>query len=342
VKTICLVASFLLTECLSAHAAEFTDIPGDGIITCGPNASFQPLCPGGVGTASFSSGALTGALQERASTLGVDLGQTAAFLTFAVIPANPNNPPDYNPQWLGPLGLNPRFQPSGSNVGSVGLPPNLPPSMAYFDATVPLAGQQIGLNVRNNTATTLNGISFFLGRDVNSLSTATGRQNDGLTFGLYCSGQTHAEGTPNDCALFANWKLLITPSGPGTLSAADLDPSSATFGDLLRFNDVDIAPGQTGQFTFFLTDYSSTRTPPGGVFTPANQSFVLEVAPSFEPVPEPGNSLLVSMGLVAILGSTWSVKWLNRMSQTRSLTRFDPRHKQRLSLRTIERAQPDE
>jgi hypothetical protein len=315
VKTICWVVSLLVIGCAPAHAAEFTDIPGDGIITCGPGASFQPLCPGGVGTAISSSGALTGALQERGSTLGIDLAQTAAFLTFAVTPANPNNPPGYNPQWLGPLGLNPSFQPNSSNVGNVGLPPNLPPSMAYFDATVPLAGQEIMLNVRNITGTTLNGLSFFLGRDVASLSTASGRQNDGLTFGLYCSGQTHAEGTPNDCALFENWKLLITPSGPGTLNAADFDSSSATFGDVLQFNDVNIAPGQTGQFTFFLTDYSSTRIPPGGVFTPANQSFVLEVAPSFEPVPEPGNSLLVSVGFIAIWGSTWSLKLLNRISQ---------------------------
>jgi hypothetical protein len=185
--------------------------------------------------------------------------------------------------------------------------------MAYFDATVPLAGQEITLNVRNNSGTSWNSLSFFLGRDIDSPSTATARQNDGLTFGLYCSGQMHAQGTPNDCGLSQNWKLLLTPSGPGTLNAADLDSTSATFGDVLRFNSVDIAPGQTGQFTFFLTDYTSTRTPPGGVFTPANQSLVLEVAPNLEPVPEPGNVLLVSMGLIAISGSTWFVRRLNRM-----------------------------
>jgi hypothetical protein len=309
-KSIYLVFSLLAIGHLSAHAAEFfSDIPGDGIIPCGPNASFQPLCPGGVGTVNI----LSGALQEGGSTLGIDLAQTATLLRFAVTPPNPNNPPDYNPQWLGPLGLNPRFQPSASNVGNVGLPPNLPPSMAYFDATVPLAGQEIKLNVRNNSVTTFNNLSFFLGRDIDSLSTATERQNDGLTFGLYCSGQMHAQGTPNDCGLSENWKLLFTPSGPGTLNAADLDSSAATFGDVLRFNGVDIAPGQTGQFTFFLTDYTSARTPPGGVFTPANQSFVLEVAPNLEPVPEPGTTLLVSMGLIAILGSTWFAKRLNRM-----------------------------
>jgi hypothetical protein len=313
-KSIYLVFSLLAIGHLSAHAAEFfSDIPGDGIITCGPNASFQPLCPGGVGTVSIPSGAPIGALQQGGSTFGIDLAQTATFLTFAVTPPNPNNPPNYNPQWLGPLGLNPRFQPSASNVGNVGLPPNLPPSMAYFDATVPLAGQEITLNVRNNSGATFNSLSFFLGRDINSVSGATGRQNDGLTFGLYCSGQMHAQGTPNDCALPANWKLLLTPSGPGTLNATDLDSTSATFGDVLRFNSVGIAPGQTGQFTFFLTDYSSTRTPPGGVFTAANQSLVLEVAPNLEPVPEPGNTLLVSLGLIAILGSAWFTKRLNRM-----------------------------
>jgi hypothetical protein len=313
-KNIYLVLSLLAIGHLPAHADEFfSDIPGDGVITCGPNTNFQPLCPGGVGTVSIASGALTGSLREGGSIFGIDLAQTAALLTFTAAPPNPNNPSNYNPQWLGPLGLNPRFQPSASHVGDIGLPPNLPPSMAYFDATVPLAGQEITLTVRNNSGTTWNSLSFSLGRDIDSLSTATGRQNDGLTFGLYCSGQMHAQGTANDCALSSNWKLLSTPSGPGILNAMDLDSSSPTFGDVLRFNSLDIAPGQTGQFTFFLTDYSSTRTPPGGVFTPANQSFVLEVAPNLEPVPEPGNILLVSLGLVAILGSTRLIKRLNHM-----------------------------
>src|SRR5947209_12871691 len=250
---------------------------------------------------TIAAGALAGSLQEGGSTLGIGLAQTPIFLTFGATPLNLNNPPDYNPQWLGPLGLNPRFQPSASHVGDVGLPTNLPPSMAYFDGTVPLAGQEIRLNVRNNSGTAWNSLSFFLGRDIGSVSNTTERQNDGLTFGLYCSGQMHAQGTPTDCGLAQNWKLLLTPSGPGTLNATDLDSTSATFGDVLRFNGVDIPAGQTGQFTFFLTDYSSTRTPPGGVFTPANQSVILEVAPNLEPVPEPRNTLLVSLGLMAIL-----------------------------------------
>src|SRR3954451_10170900 len=143
----------LAVECLPVYPDEFfSDIPGDGVITCGPNVSFQPVCPGGVGTVNVLSGALTGVLQQGGSTIGIDLARTAAFLSFAATPPNPNNPPDYNPQWLGPLGLNPRFQPSASNVGEVGLPPNLPPSMAYFDATVPLAGQEIRLNVSSRSA----------------------------------------------------------------------------------------------------------------------------------------------------------------------------------------------
>src|SRR3954447_25419900 len=254
-KCLCSAICFLAATCPAAYAAEFfSDIPGDGVITCGPKVSFQPVCPGGVGTVNVLSGALTGVLQQGGSTIGIDLAQTATLLRFAVTPPNPNNPPGYNPQWLGPLGLNPRFQPSASNVGNVGLPPNLPPSMAYFDATVPLTGQEIKLNVRNNSVTTLNGLSFFLGRDLSSLSTATGRQNDGLTFGLYCSGQMHAQGTPNDCGLSENWGLLLTPIGPGTLNPADLDSAGSAFGDVLRFNGVNLGPGQTGQFTFFLTD----------------------------------------------------------------------------------------
>jgi hypothetical protein len=191
--------------------------------------------------------------------------------------------------------------------------------MAYFDATAPLAGQEITLNVRNSSGATLNSLSFFLGRDTNSLSTAAGRENDGLTFGLYCSGQMHAQGTPNDCSPSQNWALLLTPSGPGTLNPTDLDSSSLAFGDVLRFISTDIAPGQTGQFKFFVTDYSSTRTPPRGVFTPANQSFVLEVAPNLEPVPEPSNLLLISMGLLAILGPTWFTQRGARMPQIRRI-----------------------
>ncbi|MBV8073010.1 MAG: hypothetical protein JO270_24130, partial [Acidobacteriaceae bacterium] len=246
-KTSCLVLALLVVGHLRVNAAFFTDIPGDGVIPCGPNSNFQPICPGGVGTVSISSGTLTGTLQQGGSTLGIGLGQTPAFLTFTTNPANPNNPSDYNPQWVGPLGLNPEFQPSASHVGNVGLPQN-PPPLAYLDATVPIAGQEITLEITNNSSSNLNSLYFFLGRDTNSLSTTTQRQNDGLTFGLYCTGQTHAEGTPNDCALPQNWSLLLTPSGPGTLNSADLNSSTPTFGDVLRFSGVDLAPGQTGQF----------------------------------------------------------------------------------------------
>jgi hypothetical protein len=230
--------------------------------------------------------------------LGIDLSAVDAILTFTTTPAGANNPTNYNPAWVGPLGLNPLFQPSADHVGNVGLPAKLPPALSYLDATVPLSGQEIRLNITNSAATVMNGVSFYLGRNINSLSSATEPQDDGLTFGLYCSGKTHAEGTPEDCALPANWKLLSEPSGPGNLNPADLNPNSAAFGDVLQFSNVSLAPGQTGQFTFFLSDYSSTRTPPGGTFTPANQSFVVEVAPTV--TPEPGNALLVAFGLLTI------------------------------------------
>ncbi len=271
------------------------DIPGDGVITCGPNANFQPVCPGGVGTVSLQSGQLTGSLQQGGSTLGFTLTQSPAVLSFTVTPPGASNPADYNPQWLGPLGLNPDFHPTANHVGTVGLPANLPPSLAYFDATVPLAGQELTLNIRNGGSQTLNTISFFLGRSASSLSTISNPQDDGLTFGLYCAGKTHAEGTPEDCGLPANWKLLITPFGPGTLNPADTNPQTNTFGDVLRFDGVDLRPGDSGQFSFFVTDYTSTRTPPGGVFTPANQSFVVEADGNAQAVPEPGSVLLLSL-----------------------------------------------
>jgi len=273
-------------------------MPGDGVITCGPTSAFDPMCTGGVGTVTFSSGTLTGVLQEGGSEFGINLLPANAFLTFSTTPPGANNPPNYNPAWVGPLGLNPRFQPSADHVGTVGLPTNVPP--ALLDATVPLSGQEIRLNITNTAATALNGVSFYLGRNLAHLSTATEPQDDGLTFGVYCSGKTHAEGTTDDCGLPANWRLLLQPSGPGTLDPADLNPSSAAFGDVLQFSNVTLAPGQTGQFAFFLTDYSSTRTPPGGSFTAANPSFVVEIAPNFTSIPEPANALLVFSGLLAI------------------------------------------
>ena len=285
------------------------DIPGDGVITCGPNSSFQPVCPGGVGSVSASFGKLTGSLRQGGSDLGIDLGQNRTLLTFNVEPPGSNNPPGYDPQLVGPLGLNPLFQPSATHVGSVGLPSNLPPSLAYLDATVPVAGQPITLSVTNVGSTSLTGISFFLGRNVNTLSTVSTPQDDGLTFGLYCSGKTHAQGTPDDCALPANWKLLLTPYGSGVLDPADTNSSNGTFGDVLRFNSLDLAPGQVGQFKFFLTDNSSTRTPPGGVFTPANQSFVLDIEPEVQAVPEPGMAKLFGGVIVLLFAakSTWAI-----------------------------------
>jgi hypothetical protein len=301
-KKVCLALLFVTVECLPTYAARSrkSDIPGDGVITCGPTSAFDPTCTGGVGTVSLSAGTLTGTLQQGGSEFGIDLLRANAFLTFTTTAAGANNPPNYNPAWVGPLGLNPRFQPSADHVGTVGLPTNLPPSLSYLDATVPLSGQEIRLNITNTAASVLSGVSFYLGRNLAHLSSATEPQDDGLTFGLYCSGKTHAEGTAEDCALPANWRLLTQPSGPGTLDPADLDPSGAVFGDALQFRNITLAPGQTGQFAFFLTDFSSTRVPPGGAFTPANQSFVVEIAPNFASTPEPASALLVFSGLLAI------------------------------------------
>jgi hypothetical protein len=311
-----LILSLFAVVCLRADAARVrrSDIPGDGVIPCGPTAPFDPLCPGGVGSVSLSSGALTGVLQQGGSTFGINLTPAATVLTFTTTPANPNSPPNYNPEWSGPLGLNPFFQPTASHVGKVGLPPKLPPSLSYFDATVPISGQEIKLNVTNNGATNLNSVSFYLGQNLASLSSATQRQNDGLTFGVYCTGQTHAEGTPNDCALPGNRNLLLLPSGPGSLNPDNLDPSSAVFGDVLQFSNINLAPGRNAQFAFFLSDYSSTRTPPGDVFVPANQSFVVELDPAFAPVPEPDNAVLVVLGLLTISLVVAHVKWTSRIS----------------------------
>jgi hypothetical protein len=288
-----LMLVFAAIGCLPADAARRaigSDIPGDGVVPCGPNTSFNPICPGGVGSVSLLPGTPVGQLQQGASTLNITVSDLPVYLRFTATPANPGNPSDYNPGWTGPLGLNPQFQPTAQHVGDVNVPPALPPSLAYFDATIPISGQELRLNVLNGGTTTLNNISLFLGRDLNSLSTPASVQNDGLTFGMYCIGQTHAQSTPNDCGLAANWKLLITPSGPGLLDPLDASSTSDTFGDVLRFGNAGLAPGQTGEFTFFVTDYLSTRTPPGGSLVPANQSFLLGVVPSDAAVPEPGSA----------------------------------------------------
>jgi hypothetical protein len=53
-KKIILVSILIGTGLCATNALgariKFSDIPGDGVITCGPDAGFQPVCPGGVGT----------------------------------------------------------------------------------------------------------------------------------------------------------------------------------------------------------------------------------------------------------------------------------------------------
>src|SRR5437868_5566794 len=75
-------------------------------------------------------------------------------------------------------------------------------------------------------------------------------QPDGLTVSMVCPMLV------NSCSVDQR-ALLSRPTGPpgSTLNPADLSPTTSTFGDLLRFTNLNIAPGGTGTFMFFVTDY---------------------------------------------------------------------------------------
>ena len=90
------------------------------------------------------------------------------------------------------------------------------------------------------------------------------------------------------------------PTGtPGsTLNPADLSNATGTFGDLLRFTNINLAPGATGTFGFDLADYKGTRAPNTNG-SPASGSFNLEVLPTA--APEPESFGLAAAGLAVLL-----------------------------------------
>jgi hypothetical protein len=101
--------------------------------------------------------------------------------------------------------------------------------------------------------------------------------------------------------------LQQTPTGPAgsILNAADVTPppfGPETFGDLLRFSNVNLAPQATGAFQFFITDYSSNRSISTSGKAP-NSSFTLAVVPGLTqaPVPEPGSLVLGATGILALI-----------------------------------------
>src|SRR5260370_25006188 len=168
------------------------------------------------GTVSSPALVSGGTLAVGGSTLGLQIASSPVTLTFS-------DPPPANPDpsvIVGPLGFNKLFNPTTAR-----------------DATIPISGQQLTLNIKNTASIPLTEIDFYL-QDMADV--VPGGQLDGLSFGVYCTGLPHSgqcsSSTPQ------NIKLLMTPTGPGTLNPADTSPTNTpTFRDLFRITNVHFA-----------------------------------------------------------------------------------------------------
>jgi hypothetical protein len=274
VKKSFVLAICLATPALVSHASVFgDDTPGDGVSIC---SIISPCSSTFIGSASSSPGGLlTGSLNIGGSTLGLSVGSSPEFINFT---GGTESVTGF--QIVGPLGFNPQYHSIGGN--NVGMP---------------ISGQLITLDVTNSGGTTLTGIAFFLELTPTVTSSFT-PQPDGITFGEFCS-----ELVVSCPSVPTPFSLLSTPTGPAgsVLNPADLVPAG-TFGDLLRFSSLNIAPGATGEFTFYITDYKGTR-PSGTGGSPASGSFSLEIVPSASTAtPEPGTVALTSAGILGLLG----------------------------------------
>jgi hypothetical protein len=285
-----LIGAFSLLFCANSMQAAFldSDIPGDGTIFCGDPVGIScPATFSGV-VVSTPAGLLSGTLQAGGSTLDLALlGTSPVSLNFSV--SEPND--------LGPLGLNSRFNPQAAHVALA----DDQTRDATRDVTIPLSGQLLTLNVTNRTASTLTSLQFQL-------------NEPGLSFGIYCTGliDTGRNQDPADdsqaCSPFnpVTLGLLETPTGPGTLDSSGTDPNSPNFGNVLLFTNLGLGTDDTGTFTFFLTDYKRTRNNNTNG-TPASEAFALEITPGFNgigpaPVPEPMSFVLSAIGLCALAG----------------------------------------
>ena len=260
--------AILSVAALPAHlrAADFADIPGEGDLRCFPS------CLDSRGTVdSTPAGLVTGSLTGAAPSFAVSLASSPLFLTFSG-----------GDTFLGPLGLNPAYDPE-----------------SIRDSRIPVAGQLIALDITNTTAVTVSSVAFYLELSQTIVTDSFPSQPDGISFGVWCNS-TLAE--PRNCA--DHIALLAAPTGPGVVNPLDLTPAAGpgtTFGDLLRFTNVNLASGDTARFTFFITDRKATLDPTtGGPPEGASRSFNLEIVST--PVPEPATSLMIGAGLFAIVG----------------------------------------
>jgi len=168
-----------------------------------------------------------------------------------------------------------------------------------------VSGQPITLALTNGTGTELSSVVFYLLVPQTPVTAPFPVQGDGLSFGVWCNT---ALAEPRNCA--AHIELLQTPSGPGILNPTDITPSAgpeSTFGDLLRFSDVGLAPGETGQLTFFITDRKGTLDPStGGSVQGASPTFNLQI--TAEPVPEPSTFVIIAAALLLVSARRSKIK----------------------------------
>ena len=256
------VIQFALAPAL--YAAALTDIPGEGDLRCYPRS----VCADSRGIVTSSSpGSVTGSLLGSSPTITAILTSSLLFVTFS----GGNTP-------LGPLGLNPLYQPQSMR-----------------DSRIPVSGQPITLDLTNGTGTELSTVALYLLLSQTPVTPPYPVHGDGLSLGVWCNtGLTEPRNCPEHI------ELLQTPTGPGILNATDNTPSAgpdSTFGDLLRFSSVGLAPGETGRFTFFITDRKATLDPStGGSVQGASPAFNLQIAA--EPIPEPSTFVLSAVALL--------------------------------------------
>jgi hypothetical protein len=228
-------------------------------------------CPDNRGTVhSTPPGLVSGSLSGATPSLSLSLTTSPLFITFGG-----------GETFLGPLGLNPEYDPESTR-----------------DSRIPIAGQPILVDVTNALGIALVDIAFYLQLSQAVITGPLPSQPDGISFGVWCNAELEE---PRNCA--ENIALLAMPTGPGSIEPEDVTPAAGpgtTFGDLLRFRNVNLAPGETARFTFFITDRKATLDPStGGSIQGASPSFNLEIAATA--VPEPSTSILMALGILALI-----------------------------------------